>query len=393
MRLMEMQQDRERQQREREQRDEEAKRERLERERERLAEAKARELEVERERMKEQLEHIERERERLEAANTAFYLAPERKQTRYSVTGADIKPLFGGRLSHLGTKPADTNPLPATGLQGPSTSASSRAPHPDADQYSAARASIKPPRQYTAKMRFEDWWSQFKAYLFAVAPANITEDAAANHLISALSPEVFATIRGCGLTDADLLSMSAIHTRLQSRFGDRITPALYLQELPQLKQGATETAATFTDRVRQIAHRAYPDAEEDQQSHRNVVLGQLLVGLRSAEVKRALQTELRMRGEGEPPSPEELYLLVRRIEDDELRATGKQVLFGSNSRADNSAKGGQQASNFGSNQSGSDATFTFDVAKAFAPQDPNTNHAKPGQGPKRFCANLQNAQP
>lgn len=196
------------------------------------------------------------------------------------------------------------------------------------------RASLKPPAHYKATMRFEDWWCQFSAYLAAVAPRNITDEVAANYLLGALSPAVFSALRGCGLRDEDLLNPRAIYERLESRYGDRVSPALYAQEFPQLRQAAKEDPPAFADRVRQIAHRAYPTRREEDADFRHLVIGQLLVGLRSAEIKRMIQAELRAFGETEPPTLEQLYVMVRRIEDAELRATGKQTLFGSNARVE-----------------------------------------------------------
>lgn len=257
---------------------------------------------------------------------SVFRTNPPTRET--SPAGSDRKPIFSSsKLRHIGVSKSSR---PSFGVPTTSKGLTESGEEPIS---SHARASIKPPRPFSAKMRFEDWWSQFNAYLTAVAPNNISDEVAANYLIGALSHEVFATLRGCGLMESDLLSTRAIYNKLQSRFGDRISPALYIQEFPQLKQGAKESAAEFADRVRQIAHRAYPSRDEDAEDHRNVVIGQLLVGLKSPDIKRALQAELRF-FLTEPPTLEVLYTMVRRIEDDELRATGKQVMFGSNSRAD-----------------------------------------------------------
>jgi hypothetical protein len=304
------------------------------------------------------------------------------------------RPMFTtSKLKHLGTAASSL-----TSGSTPSTSAPS-AGHADPDG-PLARASIKPPRPYTSKMRFEDWWSQFSAYLTAVAPANISDEAAATHLIQALSPEVFSTLRGCGLLDSDLSSTKEIYYKLVSRFGDKISPELYQQEFPQLKQGTKETAAEYCDRVRQIAHRAYPTRNENSREHRSAIVSQLLTGLKSPEIKRCLQADLRL-SLPEVPDPEVLYHSVRRYEDDELRATNKLVYFGSNAKVESKSTDKSEktntdsaASNMTAGASNSQAGSSDDTSKKKGrkkgkqkaeDKTSDSNGSKNGSGPKPHC--------
>ena len=276
----------------------------------------------------------------------------------------ELKPLFASpKLRNVGV------------VKEPSLLHRTSAP---ADDANAARPTVKPPRPFTGKNRFEDWWTQFSSYLTSIATSHMTDEIAANYLIGVLSPEVFTTLRGCGLSDADLLSTRAIYNKLQSRFGDPITPELYQLEYPQLKQSGKETSAEFTDRVRQIAHRAYPDRDEESKEHRSLVLSQVMVGLQSAEIKRAIQVELR-RLKPDVPTIECLYNMIKTMDADEQQAVGKQTLHGSNAKAEQKKSEKTDKASTSSDKAASNLTGT-NSSQASGSDDSRKSKKKKGKG-------------